>query len=105
MFRHVFLLTVQPSASPAEIERLITELRALPERISEIRRYEVVPDAGFQDGNAALMLIADFDSFGDYETYRDHPEHLGLIAECVKPISAGFSRLQFHLDDERPQLP
>ncbi|MBB4689674.1 Dabb family protein [Amycolatopsis jiangsuensis] len=95
MIRHVFLLSTQPSATGEDIERLAAGIRALPERLSEIRRYEVIRDLGRQAGNAALLLIADFDSFDAYESYRDHPEHLKLIDDFVKPISAGFNRLQF----------
>ncbi|KXF53706.1 hypothetical protein AXA44_43665 [Rhodococcus sp. SC4] len=98
MVRHVFLLSFQPSTPAEAVDRLAAELRALPERVEEIRRYEVIADLGLQAGNAGLLLVADFASFADYETYRDHPEHLKLIDEFVKPISAGFSRLQFEPD-------
>lgn len=105
MFRHVFLLSFQPSTPAEAVERLATELRALPGRIEEIRRYEVAVDLGLQAGNAGLLLVADFDSFAEYETYRDHPEHLKLIDEFVKPVSAGFSRLHFKPDNSSHDSP
>lgn len=105
MLRHIFLLSTQPDASPEAVERLVRELRALPERVEEIKRYEVVQDLGRSAGNATLLLVGDFESFEDYETYRDHPEHLALIDEFVKPITAGFSRMQFEFASEPVSFP
>ncbi len=95
MFRHIVLLKLVDSTTPAEITEIRDALRGLPEVIDEIRHYEIGIDRGLAEGNASICVVGDFDSPEDYLAYANHPAHLALIAERIKPILAQRSAIQF----------
>ena len=51
-------------------------------------------DAGVNEGNHNVVIVADFDTVDDYVVYRDHPVHRALIAEHIRPILAGRATVQ-----------
>ncbi len=42
-------------------------------------------DAGLSEGNATVAVVADCDDQAGWEAYRDHPAHVAVIAEKIKP--------------------
>ena len=86
MLRHVVCLTFRASTPDAAVDELVAALRALPAAIPEIRHYEVGIDVGLADGNADLTLAADFDDADAWRRYQDHPAHVRVITELVRPI-------------------
>jgi hypothetical protein len=98
VFRHVVLLRWLPGTTDAQVQAAVEGLRGLPAAIPEIAEYQVGTDAGVDDGNVDLAIVADFGSVDDYVTYRDHPVHRALIAERIRPILAGRMAVQHHLD-------
>jgi hypothetical protein len=86
MLRHVVCLTFRDGTPDAAIEDLVAALRALTTVIPEIRAYEVGGDVGLTDGNAHLALVADFDDADAWRRYQEHPEHVRVITELVRPI-------------------
>jgi hypothetical protein len=86
MFRHVVLMQWKADASDAARERAREEISKLPSLIAEIREYSVGVDVGETDGNADLALVADFDDARGYATYRDHPAHVRVLTDFVRPI-------------------
>lgn len=95
MFRHVVLFTWAEGATAEQRATVATELRKLPEVITEIRAYVVGADAGVNPGNHDFAVVADFDSVDDYVVYRDHPTHQAVIAEHIKPILASRAAVQY----------
>ena len=69
--------------------------RRPPGQIPEIRDYRFGPDLGINEGNHQYAVVADFDSVDDYLVYRDHPAHLTVIAEAIRPILAARAAVQF----------
>lgn len=88
MFRHVVLLRWKGDATAEQRAHVNAGLAELPGLIPEIRGYEFGTDAGMNDGNFDLAIVADFDGVNDYLVYRDHPDHVALIADRMKPILA-----------------
>jgi len=98
VIRHVVLLHWTPSATDEQHEAVLEALAALPAAIPEIDRYRVGTDLGLGEGNASLVVIADFATIDDYTVYRDHAAHQAAIATHIKPILAGRSALQYEFD-------
>jgi hypothetical protein len=99
MFRHVVLLTWNDTATAAERQAVVDGLNALPASIREIRGYRVGVDAGLApEGNAHLVVVADFDDEAGYMVYRDHPVHQDVIAQRIRPILATRAAVQHQLD-------
>lgn len=94
MFRHVVLLTLDESA---DLDGLVAALEALPAAIPEIRTYDVHRDAGLADGNAQVAVVAGFDDEAGWRTYADHPAHLQVIAERIRPHLVARTALQSSL--------
>ena len=81
-FRHVVLLTLDEAC---DVDELVASLRQLPEQIPELRNYVVGRDAGLSEGNATVAVVADCDDQAGWEAYRDHPAHVAVIAEKIRP--------------------
>lgn len=102
MLRHVVLLRWRDGATEAEKKGVEEGLEALPAAIPEIRRYQWGRDAGLAEGNFDFALVADFDSPADFAAYQNHPEHLRLLAERVRPAIAARAAAQYRLPTGDP---
>ncbi len=98
MIRHVVCLELQPGTSEADRHALLDGLGTLPGAIPEIRNYSYGLDLGLVDGNASVGVVAEFDSAADFRTYAQHPTHLAVIAERIKPHLARRVALQYDTD-------
>jgi len=94
-FRHVVTFQFHEDATDDQIAAVTRGLETLPGLIPEIAEYRVGPDAGINEGNQDYAVVADFGSVDDYLVYRDHPAHLGVIAEHIRPILASRAAVQY----------
>ena len=97
MFRHVVLLRWIPDATAeqrAAVESGLAELQSL---IPELRSYVFGADAHVNEGNFDLAVVADFDHFDGYLVYRDHPDHVAVLTERIRPILAERAAVQHEL--------
>lgn len=97
MFRHVVVLRWVAGVTPEQRAALESRLAALPGRIPEIRSYKFGNDALMNEGNFDLAIVADFDNVNDYLVYRDHPDHVAVITECIRPILAERAAVQHEI--------
>ena len=97
MFRHVVLLRWQPEATSEQRAAVESGLAELPGRIPEIVNYALGTDAGVNDGNYDLVVVADFADVDGYLVYRDHPDHQAVIREHIAPILAARAAVQHQL--------
>ncbi len=97
MIRHVVLISWVPEATADQVRRVETELNALQPVISELRDYQVGPDAGIVEGNADFAVVADFDDQESYLIYRNHPAHRKVIEEAINPIARQRVAVQYQL--------
>ncbi|WP_084965165.1 Dabb family protein [Thermoactinospora rubra] len=95
--RHIVLLKWTDEATEEQKATVREELAKLPAVIPQIRRYDIGADAGVNQGNHDLAIVADFDSVDDYLVYRDHPTHQDVIARHIKPILAARAAVQHEL--------
>lgn len=95
MIRHCVILTLKPDTTEAQVQDILDGLHGLPAAIPEIRAYTFGIDAGIDDGNASLSVVADFDDAAGYATYRDHPVHRKVVVELIRPVLAARAAVQF----------
>ena len=98
MLRHIVLLNLTDAAGEEELAAIESGLGALPSVIPELLAYGVSRDIGISDGNATLAIVGDFADEAAYRTYAEHPVHLEVIAEKIKPFVQGRSAVQITLD-------
>jgi Stress responsive A/B Barrel Domain len=97
VFRHVVLLRWVAEATPEQRCAVQSGLETLPDRIPEIRSYTIGPDARVNDGNFDLVVVADFEDVDGYLVYRDHPAHVAVINERIRPILADRAAVQHEI--------
>lgn len=98
MLRHIVLLDLTDAAGEEELAAIESGLGGLPSVIPELLAYSVSRDIGISDGNATLAIVGDFADEAAYRTYAEHPVHLEVIAEKIKPFVQGRSAVQITLD-------
>ncbi len=81
----------------AAVQAVTDGLEALPSQIPEIRSYRFGPDLGKNRRNADYVLIGDFESSTDFETYVEHPAHVDLMKNLTGPMLASYTAAQFEL--------
>lgn len=94
-FRHVVMFKWADHVSPEHIEKVSAGLSALPSEIDVIRSYVHGADVGVSEGTYDYCVVADFDDVDDYHTYRDHPQHVLLIAENIKDHVTDRAAIQY----------
>ena len=94
MFRHVVLLRWVADVTEEQLSAVESGIATLPALIPEIRSYVFGSDAKVSEGNFDFAIVADFDDFDGYLVYRDHPDHVAVIAERIRPILAERAAVQ-----------
>lgn len=79
MIRHVVMWKFKPDTRE-EMERFLTGLQGLYGVIPQIRAQQV--GVNCVEGNYDAVLISDFDSLEDLETYKKDPRHVAVSALC-----------------------
>ena len=98
MLRHIVLLGLSEDAGVEQIEAMETGLGELTSVIPEIEAYSVSKDLGISEGNATLAIVGDFADEQAYRVYAEHPVHLAVIADKIKPYVTSRSAVQVHID-------
>ena len=94
MLTHIVLITASADATDEQVEAMVAGLRGLPDRIEEIRGYEVGRDLGLAEGNATVTIQATFASPDDLQAYVVHPAHQEVVTELIRPVASSVARAQ-----------
>jgi hypothetical protein len=98
MLRHVALFRWKPETTAADISKVEAALHQLPSKIPCILAYRFGRDLGVQDGNADFALVADFTDQEGLAIYANHPDHLAVIQNLIRPIVAQREAIQYVID-------
>jgi len=84
MFNHIVLFKLkdfQNDQLKAEVrDRICQALLGLKSKINELKYLEAGNNYELNGSSFDISLITRFDSQADFLTYRDHPEHLKVVA-------------------------
>jgi len=84
MFNHIVLFKLkdfQNDQLKAESrDQICNALLGLKEKITELKYLETGSNYELNGSSFDISLITRFDSQSDFLTYRDHPEHLKVVA-------------------------
>ena len=80
MIRHIVCFKFKEENKAENVARTKAMLDALPGKISQILHSETYTDCGIKGDNYDLILISDFASHEDLETYIVHPDHQAVGA-------------------------
>ena len=79
MIRHVVMWKFKPGTRE-EMEKFLAGLRGLYGVIPQIRAQQV--GVNCVEGNYDAVLISDFDSLADLESYKKDPRHVAVSSLC-----------------------
>lgn len=82
------------AARNGQAAKIAEALKALPERIPEIRALSVHRNELFDGANYDVTLIADFDDTEGLAVYAEHPEHLPVV-DMIKGMVSGRVAVDF----------
>jgi hypothetical protein len=97
MLRHVVLFTWSDAADEQRRATTIEALRSLRDDVGGMTSLVVASDARLVDGNADTVLVAEFPDVESFQRYAQHPVHLAVIAEHVRPWLAARSAVQYEM--------
>ncbi len=81
MIRHVVILKFKDNAPIEKIKKEILNLK----NYIDLLHIEVGVDIGFDSSSSDLCIIADFKNLDDLKTYANHPKHIEVINNHIKP--------------------
>ncbi|MCF6242834.1 MAG: Dabb family protein, partial [Bacteroidales bacterium] len=85
MIKHIVMFKLSNKYTPEERKRTATELKALldelPQKISEIKAYEVGVNISKSANAYDLVLVSLFESMETLEAYRVHEAHQAVVAK------------------------
>lgn len=79
MIRHIVMWKFRPGTE-AEQERFLEGLRGLQGVIPQLKASQVARSVGADNYDA--VLVSEFDSLEDLETYKQDPRHVAVSALC-----------------------
>jgi hypothetical protein len=62
-----------------KLETIKAALESLPDKISEIKSYEIGLNIAVSDVAYDIILISEFNTMKDLMLYKDHPEHIKVL--------------------------
>jgi hypothetical protein len=95
MIKHVCLINFNEQYQPANLQHIIDAYNALPALIPEIKAFEVASDAGLLEGNADLVIVGEFESEKDFQTYSVHQAHTDVIFPALGHLMASYTTAQY----------
>ena len=95
MVRNVVLIKLKPDTTSTQVERLVSDLRAIP--FGGLVSMTIGRDAGLREGNADLAIVADFEDEDSYRKYDSDEEHNRVRRELLVPIVDRVERCQIRL--------
>jgi len=98
VLRHIALFRWKPEATAEDVSKIEAALHRLPGKIPCIQSYRFGRDLGVQEGNADFALVSDFSHEEALPVYANHPDHLAVIQNLIRPIMAQREAIQYVID-------
>jgi len=99
VLRHVVLMKFVPEATAEQRRAVEDGLADLPAQIPELRSYVIGTDVGASAGNFDFAVVADVDDVDAFRRYIDHPAHMAVVVERIRPIVADRAAVQYEVPD------
>jgi hypothetical protein len=100
MIRHVAVFRFVPEFTGEQREHWMSLLRALPERIPQLRSMSVGEDVLGGPASHELAIVADFDDLDGLAAYTRHPAHEEVL-RLSAPVKASLATVDFVIPDAR----
>ena len=92
--RHVVVFRWNADVTPEDVAAIDAALDALPGRIPSLRGYHHGPDLGLGEGRWHYGIVAECDDVDGWRAYEQHPAHLQVVTEVLRPRIAERAAVQ-----------
>jgi hypothetical protein len=84
-FTHIVTFKWNEDTAPATSEHVTDALTALVAHLEGVQSYLCGPDVGLTPSAYDYAVVGTFATRGNFEHYRDHPEHQRILGELIIP--------------------
>lgn len=98
MIRHVAVFRFLPTFTSAEREHWMRLVRALPDRIPELRTLSVGADVLHGPASHEIAIVADFDDLDGLAAYSRHPAH-DEVLKISAPVKVSLATVDFEIPE------
>jgi hypothetical protein len=95
MFHHMVMFRFKDGTDSRQIDEITEGLGTLPPQIGGLVAYRFGSDVGITEGSWDYGVAADFAVEAHYDDYRDHPAHVRVVEDRIKPVLDDVARVQF----------
>ncbi|MEX1105391.1 MAG: Dabb family protein [Ilumatobacteraceae bacterium] len=95
MITHVVSFRWKPGTTPDQVAAISAGLSTLPDAVASIRSYRHGVDVGAGTGNFDYSIVATFDDVDGWREYDEHPTHVSVRTDIVRPHIAERAAVQF----------
>lgn len=92
---HVVMMRLKENTAE-NANRIMGELKALEDRIPQIRRLDVGHNVVPSDRAYDIGLTVVFDSLEDMQAYQVHPDHQYVLTEVIRPLISGSAAVDYY---------
>ncbi len=100
MIKHIVMWKLKESVEGVDkavnLRRMKKLLESLPEKIPQIREFEVGVNTIPSDAAWDISLVSGFDSKEDLDSYQKHPEHVA-VAQFIGKIRESRALVDYEL--------
>lgn len=82
MIMHIVMWKFKQENKQANMDKLRDMLLALDGVVPELKHVEIGQDVQQLDGNYDMVLVTEFASTEDMQSYKVHPEHVKISKFC-----------------------
>lgn len=95
MITHVVNFRWKDGTTTEHVAAITAALDTLPAAVPSIRSYRHGPDVGTSNGNFDYAIVATFDDVDGWRQYDEHPVHVAVRTDVVRPHIADRAAVQF----------
>lgn len=86
MIEHVVLFAVTPGTDSEQVDEMVAAVRELPSRIPGIVSVSIGQNFNNRGKNYTHGLVVRLESSEALDTYLEHPAHVEVVEDKIRPI-------------------
>jgi hypothetical protein len=93
-FRHVVLFQWRPNVPGGVVQEARRAIEDFALAMRDLCSVWIAEDVGENPPNFDMVVVADFADASGYQVYANHPLHLALLEQHIRPILAARAAVQ-----------
>ena len=95
MVEHLVFLKLKKDVTDDEYHKIISSLKELPSKIDVIERLRVGRNFSQRNQGYGIGLSVTLNDETSLEIYRDHPDHVEILENLIKPCLEDVIAIDF----------